>query len=496
MSIKRQKGFLAFVLVSLFLLSTACGGTKAPAGKSPVTSPNPKTAATQAPRPTATDTQASIISPTPLLPSPSATGPALPPVWMTPTPSAGGAASTSTPTPGASSLPAFKSLAGGSYILYLTHRATTPNNDQSLIAFSPSSKVNVDLADNLPGSALAASRLSGDKTRLAYLAGSRSLVILDLAQNTSTTIALDRDCDGLSWSPKGDQLLMACGDIYVFTLASQTWQALTTSTHPNEWSGPAWSPDGKWLAYIHPAASQPPERPTATPTVSYKTRTPQPSPIPPAVENPLDGLYLVNTVCLSKPASCGSFTNFVQAWLYATAPPVWSPDSTFVATYAMGTIILYNSVGDYRGEIDLPELHAPTWAYQPITWSPDGQWLAVSGARGDPNSQLGIVSLKAASFYQMTTGDTPVALLDWFSLPTFAIGKSYTVSMAGDTLHIHETPSVDGTLVRRLKHGDTFTILDGPVYAEGYIWWKIQEKIEQTQGWIAENPDWVVNATP
>jgi hypothetical protein len=157
--------------------------------------------------------------------------------------------------------------------------------------------------------------------------------------------------------------------------------------------------------------------------------------------------------------------------------------------------MMYNSVGEYRGEIDLPELHtASDWNYQPMVWSPDSQWLAISGARDDAQSQLSLISIKAQTIYEMVTGDTPVVLLDWFALPTFIIGQSYTVSMAGDTLHIHETPSLDGTLVRRLKHGDTFTVLNGPVYAEGYIWWNIEDKFVQTQGWVVENPGWVINA--
>ena len=501
MADNRIKVLIILALSSLLLISTGCGGAPHASG----TTPGAPTTLPQASRPTPTHNSPAVktSSTTPTgtttaTPPAAASSPtaALPPIWETSTPSLS-EKSSETPTPSAIRLPSIQGLSGGTYLLYLTQRATSAPKADSLIAFSPTSKLDVDLSDNFPASALATSRLSGDKTRLAYLENSRLLVILDLNQHTSNSIQLDRDCSGLSLSPKGDQLLMACGDIYLYTLATQKWQALTTSTRPQEWSAPAWSPDGKWLAYIHPATSIPPQRPTSTPTVSYKTKTPQPSPIPPVVKDPLDGLYLVNTTCLNDPSTCKSFTNFVQAWLYAPAPPAWSPDSLYVAFYDMGTIMMYNSVGEYRGEIDLPELQ-PTdgWNYQPIVWSPDGQWMALSGAKGDSKSQLSLISVKAQSIHQMVTGDSPINLIDWFALPTFAIGQSYTVSMAGDTLHVHDTPSIDGVLIRRLKHGDTFTVLEGPVYAEGYIWWKIQEKIELTQGWIVENPDWVVNVIP
>lgn len=492
--------FSAFIF--MLLITTAC--SKSSVTPSPVTavsssstpaiagiipSATPQALNQPTPTQTLTPTNSVLLTDTPMAPSMTPTGSVV--SLDTPTPDLSGAQ-----IPTAVATPSIQTLPGGDYVLYLAKRSTSAENSVSLIAFSPTSKLSVVLADNISDKVVGTSRLSGDKTRLAYLPDNKTLTILDLNSHTSTQLALPKiSCDSLSWSPAGDQLLLGCGDIYLYTLANQKLQALTTSTKPGEWTAPAWSPDGKWIAYIHPADSMPPIKPTATPTVSYKTQTPQPTPEPVVVKDPKDGLYLVNAICLINIASCPSFTNFVQAWLYAPGAPVWSPDSLSVAVYNTGTITIYNSVGEFKQDIDLPELDTKgDWAYQPMSWSPNGEWLAISGGKRDPNSALRMISIHALTVFEMITNDQSIDLLDWFALPTLKIGQSYLVSMAGDTVRMHETPSADGTLVRRLKHNDVFSVIGGPVYAEGYIWWKIQEKIERTQGWIVENPDWFVNS--
>ncbi len=495
MSPSHNRTLVFTALILMILVNAGC--SSAQNKPSSTQTPPPQTQPAQPPKATSTSVGAA---------QPSATLKSSPLLQATPTPTQKSQVSasatpgtTQTPsgsiTQGAIAIPNIATLPGGNYLLYLTHRASSPEGVLSLIAFAPSSKLNAVLYDGIPGGYIATSRLSGDKSSLAYLEDPKTMVIVDLIKRSANRIPIDHDCSGLSWSPKGDQMALACGDIFVYTLKNNTFEPLTTSAKANEWSAPAWSPDGKWIAYIHPAESMPPVRPTATPTVSYKTKTPQPTPLPLEVKNPLDGLYVVNTDCLIKVPSCKSFTHFAQVWLYAPAPPVWSQNSQRVALYDTGTMTVYNPVCEYQREIDLQELHTATdWAYQPVSWSPDEEWLALSGPKTDPKSQLSIVSISALTTYNMITTDAPITMVDWIALPTLQKDQSYYVSMAGDTLSMHETPSVDGTLVKRLKHGDTFTIIDGPVYAEGYIWWNIREKITRMVGWVVEIPAWFVNS--
>lgn len=76
----------------------------------------------------------------------------------------------------------------------------------------------------------------------------------------------------------------------------------------------------------------------------------------------------------------------------------------------------------------------------------------------------------------------------------FRIGDVYVITDAGDKLNVRDTPSTSGSIQLQLKTGDYVEIVDGPVLADGYTWWKFQidnySGGTQPTGWAVENQDW------
>ncbi len=68
----------------------------------------------------------------------------------------------------------------------------------------------------------------------------------------------------------------------------------------------------------------------------------------------------------------------------------------------------------------------------------------------------------------------------------------YIITEAGDKLNVRSEASTAGKIVTQLITGDYIEIIDGPVTANGYTWWKIKSWAQQdVEGWVVENPDWV-----
>ncbi|MRR30684.1 DUF3160 domain-containing protein, partial [bacterium] len=68
----------------------------------------------------------------------------------------------------------------------------------------------------------------------------------------------------------------------------------------------------------------------------------------------------------------------------------------------------------------------------------------------------------------------------------------YIITEAGDKLNVRSEASTAGKIVTQLTIGDYIEIMDGPVTANGYTWWKIKSWAQQeVEGWVVENPDWV-----
>ena len=73
--------------------------------------------------------------------------------------------------------------------------------------------------------------------------------------------------------------------------------------------------------------------------------------------------------------------------------------------------------------------------------------------------------------------------------PTTEIEPGVEVQVVGagvDKLSFRSGPGSDYARLKIVSDGDTFTVLDGPEEADGYLWWRLKDDAG-TIGWVAEN---------
>ena len=75
----------------------------------------------------------------------------------------------------------------------------------------------------------------------------------------------------------------------------------------------------------------------------------------------------------------------------------------------------------------------------------------------------------------------------------FRVGDTYILKGAAENLNLRESPSRNAPAIRVLAKGEYMLILDGPVQADGFTWWKFRTDLnsdQQVEGWAVEDPDW------
>ena len=71
----------------------------------------------------------------------------------------------------------------------------------------------------------------------------------------------------------------------------------------------------------------------------------------------------------------------------------------------------------------------------------------------------------------------------------FAPGIAYEITKAGNDLNLRTSPTLSSGFLKKLRIGDVITILDGPVQADGYTWWKMRT-VDAVEGWAVDVPGW------
>jgi Protein of unknown function (DUF3160)/Bacterial SH3 domain len=78
----------------------------------------------------------------------------------------------------------------------------------------------------------------------------------------------------------------------------------------------------------------------------------------------------------------------------------------------------------------------------------------------------------------------------------FRTGDIYIITKAGDELNVRDEPSTTAAVITQLKTGDYVEVVDGPVQANGYTWWKFKlySGNVETTGWAVEDQEWYVRS--
>jgi hypothetical protein len=110
--------------------------------------------------------------------------------------------------------------------------------------------------------------------------------------------------------------------------------------------------------------------------------------------------------------------------------------------------------------------------------------------------------------WRQAVSASSLALPDWtanFLLPegdpvdilAFRVGDVYRITQAGLELNVRESASRYAKGIQKLQPGDYVMIVDGPVQAEGFTWWKFSlnpYSESQVEGWAVENQAWYERA--
>jgi hypothetical protein len=200
----------------------------------------------------------------------------------------------------------------------------------------------------------------------------------------STTGMSELAVAGCAMDPQGVE---RCG-LYVVTADGSRLSALTSSEGLGEWdSSPAWSPDARRIAFS-----------------SWRHCIAESRAAPPNGGNCPRELYVMN----ADGSGIQRITNMDTTGGFAASFPAWSPDGTQIAFIAdrfgadrASTIRLVKPDG--TGQRVVRE--SPDIGFGRVSWSPDGAWMAFSGA----NTQLSysgilVMSVDGSGIEKITAG--------------------------------------------------------------------------------------------
>jgi hypothetical protein len=125
--------------------------------------------------------------------------------------------------------------------------------------------------------------------------------------------------------------------------------------------------------------------------------------------------------------------------------------------------------------------------------SPDKQWVAYwpnysgyeadQGAMAILNLNSGVVYKIGRLFWWLGSG------ISWSPVPALQIGATYQITGVGDELNLRQAPTRAGGALKVLHTGDTVTVLEGPVDADDYYWWRLRTA-DGVEGWAVEVAGW------
>lgn len=212
--------------------------------------------------------------------------------------------------------------------------------------------------------------ISPNGETILYHRGMSPVFVLDVRSGAADELPGSESCNDPSWSPDGTRIACSNGDIIVLDLQTGTRSTIVSCQFVGEERAtcdkPLWSPDGRWIAFSL-------DRPF---NMSSSTE---------------EGIYILDTACLSDPESCGDSVHgpiAVAGWLYT-----WGPGLNQITMNSRNEIMIY-------------DIEASTWTTfveslegaSGMAWSPDGSVLAF-----DDRGNIYLI---------FRSGETPVLFVD------------------------------------------------------------------------------------
>jgi Tol biopolymer transport system component len=180
----------------------------------------------------------------------------------------------------------------------------------------------------------------------------------------------------------------------------------------------------------------------------------------------------------------------------------WSPDGTQLVV-GLPTGIedgVYTCTDFYLVSVDGSSLEQLTdsgdRSEHDISWSPGGEWIAFTQSDfclggGVIGQQLYLIRTDGSGLTKLPNVPRRSALSpDWSPLPGLELGKTFTVTESGAGLRLRSEPTTKSKELIKLSGGDQILILDGPVEADEYLWWRIRVENSGLEGWVVEIPGW------
>ena len=294
--------------------------------------------------------------------------------------------------------------------------------------------------------------------------------ILDFRLNALTEFTIPGDYCQFDFSPDLTMVVSsACAEYAIYVNGLQKDMHIRLTPSGDDYYGfPVWSPDNKWIAFFNLA-------------IPFKA-------------NSRDGLYLVDISCLSKPEICstemqGPYRG--NPLMYMDGPHVWSPDSRYLAMFSDGL----------HPPIQIFDVQTQEFSYldagnvtnlEDLIWSPDGKWLVYSGQQENKaDVDIFIIPVSGGPSVPLVVGDGDQRIYLGLQVPAykFKIGNTYAITERGVMLNLRESPSSSAQVITELFRGNIVMLLDGPVQADGHIWWKMRTE-DGIEGWAIANLDW------
>jgi WD40 repeat protein len=352
---------------------------------------------TNSPEPSQSTMTPSANAPT-LTVQPSTIIPTATPTWVSPIVTPTATSPTTTPTPNIESIKKidlFTKLKPGDYLLYIR------KNYLGVLSADGSENYEQELplGWNIPRLSL-----SPDRKYLLFTISTFSsfpnispgaVMILNLEKSEIQILVRTDPCynyTGGAWSPDGKQFAVGCRhNINIFSIETGTIKELPMECI-SMCSHLQWSPDGKWLSFQ----------------------------MGDDVVQDRNGIYVLSTNCLDAPKTCIETRRGPLSDAYGPGfgPAVWSPDGKYLAVpgAVTGEGLRIDLINIQTGIVErqLPISEMKLHFNDALAWSPDGKWIAfnqqLDGVYLTPST--GGIPRRIALF-----PDDGIQILHWISIP-------------------------------------------------------------------------------